>query len=89
MIEDDARVSHDNKYLKLRMQVEDYAAKLACARARCERAEVLAERWKRLALSHADRHLRLEWQLATLRSEKTALEQSTASMRSPCGAIKA
>ena len=45
--------------LRLRKQVEQYAAKLAGERLRAERAEASAGEWRRLAMSTGDRHQRL------------------------------
>jgi hypothetical protein len=60
--------------LRLRKQVEDYAAKLAGERVRAERAEANVSEWKQLAMRHSDRHQHLAGQLAELQAERKALE---------------
>jgi hypothetical protein len=60
--------------LRLRKQVEDYAANLALERVRAERAEASAGEWKHLATRHGDRYQHLVGQLAELQAERKALE---------------
>ena len=60
--------------LRLRKQVEDYAALLAGERLRAERAETSAGEWRQLAMKHGDGHQHLTAQLADLQAEREALE---------------
>lgn len=68
---------------RLRTQVEEYAALLADARARAERAEATAEEWKHLALENGDRHLREQGHVAELQSERDALEAVLETLLAP------
>jgi hypothetical protein len=45
-----------SRLLRLRIQVEDYAAKLALERVRAERAEASAREWRQRAIRFAERH---------------------------------
>jgi len=69
-----ATLERESLALRLRKQVEDYAAMLASERLRAERAEASASEWRQLAMKHGDGHQRLAGQLADLRAEREALE---------------
>ena len=69
-----ATLERESLALRLRKQVEDYAALLAGERLRAERAEATASKWRQLALKHGDRHQHLAGQLADLQAEREALE---------------
>jgi hypothetical protein len=58
----------------LRKQVEDYAAKLAMTRARCERAEEQARRWRQLALQRGCQDPLMQQQVAAILGEESALQ---------------
>jgi hypothetical protein len=67
-------LERDALALRLRKQVEDYAAMLASERLRAERAEASASEWRQLAMRHGDWHQHLSGQLADLQAEREALE---------------
>jgi Uncharacterized protein conserved in bacteria (DUF2325) len=69
-----ASLESESLALRLRKQVEDYAAMLASERLRAERAEASASEWKQLALRHGNWHQQLSGQLADLKAEREALE---------------
>lgn len=69
-----ATLERESLALRLREQVEDYAAMLASERLRAERAEASASEWRQLAMKHGDGHQHLSGQLADLKAEREALE---------------
>jgi hypothetical protein len=69
-----ATLERESLALRLRKQVEDYAAMLASERLRAERAEASASEWRQLAMKHGDGHQYLAGQLADLQAEREALE---------------
>jgi Uncharacterized protein conserved in bacteria (DUF2325) len=69
--------------LRLRKQVEDYAAKLAGERVRAERAEASASEWEQSAMRHNDRQQHLAGQVAELQAERNALEATLERLLSP------
>ena len=69
-----ATLERESLALRLRKQVEDYAALLASERLRAERAEASASEWRQLAMKHGDGHQHLAGQLADLQAEREALE---------------
>lgn len=75
--------------LKLRKQVEEYAAKLANARLRAERAEAMVESLKQGSIENHDRQQTMEQQLAHLLAERDALEAALEKLLSPdCSACE-
>jgi hypothetical protein len=68
------RLERESLALRLRKQVEDYAALLASERLRAERAEASASEWRQLAMQHGNGHQHLAGQLADLRAERETLE---------------
>ncbi len=62
--------------MRLRQQVEHYAAKLAEARKRAESAAAEALQWKQMAVKQGDRLLRMERRLVEAQTERDALEQA-------------
>jgi hypothetical protein len=69
-----ATLERESLALRLRKQVEDYAALLASERLRAERAEASASEWRQLAMKNGDGHQHLAGQLADLQAEREALE---------------
>ena len=69
-----AALERESLALRLRKQVEDYAALLASERLRAERAEASASEWRQLAMKNGDGHQHLAGQLADLQAEREALE---------------
>lgn len=83
-----AALEHEPLALRLRTQVEEYAAKLAGERVRSERAEASAAQWKRSAMKNGARYLQLQGRLAQARSECGALEARLERLESPlCSAF--
>lgn len=85
---DDARqrlLTMENKpfLLRLRKQLEEYAAKLAAEQARTERAEASAEEWKRMAMKSADLHLNLKMKMTQLQAERDTLEATLEHLLAP------
>ena len=82
-------LEHESLPLRLRTQVEDYAAKLVVERARAERAEASAAQWKRSAMKNGERYLRLREQLAQARCACAASGATPGRAVSPsAGAIR-
>jgi len=69
-----ATLERESLALRLRKQVEEYAALLASERLRAERAEASASEWRQLAMKHDNGHQHLAGQLADLQAEREALE---------------
>jgi len=69
-----ATLERESLALRLRKQVEDYAAMLASERLRAERAEASASEWRQLAMQNGDGHQHQAGELADLRAERKALE---------------
>lgn len=80
------QLERDSQTIRLREQMEAYAAKLVAERARAERAEANVSQWKQTALEHGDNYCQMEQRLHQLQDEHRAMETALAEFLSPeCG----